>query len=105
MGTSLGKTTHTLDLDQSKHIPTNFPSTTRGLFGLRENPTTGNLEELTLCMGDDELCPGALAGQDIAPFITSLGEDEGRELYIIGTSVPSVDVPVGVVYQLVDPAR
>ena len=49
----------------------------RGLNGLREDPTTGEWEELSLCLGDDELCPGALTGQDIATFFTSLGEDEG----------------------------
>ena len=77
----------------------------RGLNGLKEDPATGKWEELSLCLGDDELCPGALAGHDIATFLTSLGEDEGGELYIIGTSALSLDAPVGVVYQLVDPAR
>ena len=80
-----------------------FFFSSRGLFGLKEDPVTGEWEELPL--GDDELCPGALAGQDIATFLTSLGKDEGGELYIIGTSALSFDAPIGVVYQLVDPAR
>ena len=78
----------------------------RGLFELKEDPATGEWEELSpLCLGDDELCPGALAGQDIATFITSTGEDEGGELYITGMSTLSLDASDGVVYQLVDPAR
>ena len=64
----------------------------RGLNGLKEDPATGEWEELSLCLGDDELCPGALAGQDIATFITSTGEDEGGELYITGMSTLSLSM-------------
>ena len=51
------------------------------------------------------MCPGA----DTLPrFVQAFGEDDGGEVYLLGTSIPSIDpnLPAaGVVYQIADPAR
>ena len=56
-------------------------------------------------MGDDSVCTGGLVGTEREKFILSFGEDEEGELYILTTSRASPTSAVGVVYQIVDPAR
>ena len=58
-----------------------------------------------LCMGDDATCIGGLVGQSRQRFVLSFGEDQDGELYILTTSRASTTSPVGVVYNIVDPAR
>ena len=56
-------------------------------------------------MGDDSVCTGELVGTQRAKHILSFGEDEDGELYILTTSFALPTRPVGVVYQIIDPAR
>ena len=72
---------------------------------MTEDPNTGTWKHHHFCLGDDKMCPGAIAGQDILPFLISFGEDEGGELYAAATSAFDINGRDGVVYQLVDPAK
>ena len=51
------------------------------------------------------MCPGA---NTLPRFVQAFGRDNGGEVYLLGTSIPSTDpnVPAtGVIYQITDPAR
>ena len=56
-------------------------------------------------MGDSSTCTGNLVGVERAKHILSFGEDEDGELYMLTTSRASPMSRLGVVYQIVDPAR
>ncbi len=56
-------------------------------------------------MGGEDTCTGNLVGGERAHYITSFGEDEDGEVYILATGRASPTSPQGVVYQIVDPAR
>ena len=76
-----------------------------GLLALRENKTLGEWQRQKLCVGDSQVCPGA---STTPPFVLAFGQDDGGEVYLLGTSIPSYapGVPAtGVIYQVTDPAR
>ena len=76
-----------------------------GLLALRENKTSGEWQRQKLCVGDSQVCPGASTPP---PFVLAFGQDDGGEVYLLGTSIPSYapGVPAtGVIYQITDPAR
>jgi glucose/arabinose dehydrogenase len=78
---------------------------TGGLLALRENKTSGEWQRQKLCVGDSQVCPGA---STLPPFVQAFGQDDGGEVYLLGTSIPSYapGVPAtGVIYQITDPAR
>ena len=74
-------------------------------MALNENRTSGDFEERKQCIGDSQICPGA---DTLPPFVQAFGQDDGGEIYLLGTSIPSIDPslpPAGVIYQIADPAR
>ena len=80
-------------------------SPNRGLLALKEDTETGQWERRRLCIGDARLCPGA---DSLPPFINAFGQDDGGEVYVLATSVPSIDPnapATGAIYQIADPAR
>ena len=77
----------------------------RGLLALKENRTSGEWERRKLCIGDSQICPGASTPPR---FVQAFGQDDGGEIYLLGTSIPSIDPTVpatGIIYQIADPAR
>lgn len=56
-------------------------------------------------MGESDVCTGDLVGVDRKRHITSFGEDEDGEVYILAVDNATPTTTDGVVYQLVDPSR
>ena len=56
-------------------------------------------------MGESDVCTGDLVGVARKRHITSFGEDEDGEIYILAVDDATPTTTDGVVYQLVDPAR
>ena len=56
-------------------------------------------------MGASDVCTGDLVGVARKRHVTSFGEDEDGEVYILAVDNASPTTTDGVVYQLVDPAR
>ena len=56
-------------------------------------------------MGESDVCTGDLVGVARKRHVTSFGEDEDGELYILAVDDATPTTTDGVVYQLVDPAR
>ena len=55
----------------------------------------------------EAVCRGQ-PGVSWSPFVLAFGQDDGGEVYLLGTSIPSYapGVPAtGVIYQVTDPAR
>ena len=77
----------------------------RRIFALRENVTTATWQRQELCMGVSDVCTGDLVGVARKTHVTSFGEDEDGELYILAVDDATPTTTDGVVYQLVDPAR
>ena len=69
---------------------------------LKENRTSGEWEQRKLCIGNSQSCPGA---DNIVRFVHAFGEDDGGEIYLVGSSLPFSDQATGIIYQIADPTR